>query len=361
MDEEAALRQARQAIDALDRELLRLLNARAAQAIEIGRIKRRGGATGMLYRAEREAEVLRRARDENPGPMGSEDVVRIVREVMSACLALEEPLRIAYLGPAGTYTHAAAIKHFGSAVHLLPQPGIDEVIREVEVRGAHFGVVPIENSLEGPVNQTHDALQASSLALCGEVVLPIQHQLLGLAAEPSGLRRVYAHSQALAQCRHWLDGHCPQAERIPASSNAEAARRVRDEADAAAIASRAAAELYGVPVMVPNIADRSDNTTRFLVVGEVAVARTGDDVTSLVFATPNRAGALCDVLRAFADGGISMSRIQSRPLRQGNWEYLFFVDILGHRDDPPVARALDALQGLTSQCRVLGSYPRAVT
>jgi chorismate mutase/prephenate dehydratase len=360
MDEEAALSQARQAIDAIDRELIRLLNARAAQAIEIGRIKRAGGATGALYRAEREAEVLRRARDGNPGPMGGVEVVRILREVMSACLALEEPLRVAYLGPAGTYTHAAAVKHFGSAVHLIPQPGIDEVIREVEVRGAHFGVVPIENSLEGPVNQTHDALQATPLAICGEVILPIQHQLLGLATDPARLQRVYAHAQALAQCRHWLDAHCPQVERIPASSNAEAARRICDEADAAAIASRAAAELYGVPVMVPNIADRSDNTTRFLVLGDVVVACTGDDVTSLVFATHNRAGALCDVLRTFAEGGISLSRIQSRPLRQGNWDYLFFVDIVGHRTDPVVARALDALHGLTSHHRILGSYPRAV-
>lgn len=360
MREEDALRAVRAEIDAIDAELLRLVNARARCAIEVGRIKRAGGATTSLYRAEREAAVLRRVRDTNPGPLPSVDAVRIVREIMSACLALEEPPTVAYFGPAGTYTHAAAQKHFGSAVHLLPHPGIDDVVREVEAGGVQFGVVPIENSLEGPVNLSHDLLYASSLVVCGEVVLAIHHQLLTNARHPSEIKRVYAHSQALAQCRHWLDGHCPQAERVAASSNAEAARLVSHEPDAAAIAGSIAADLYGLPVLAANIEDRADNTTRFLVLGREAIAPTGDDVTSLVFSTQNRAGALCDALRAFADAKISMSRLQSRPLRQGSWDYLFFVDIAGHQQDPQVAAALDALRDATSMCRILGSYPRAV-
>lgn len=361
MREEDALKAARAEIDAIDAELLRLINARARCAIEIGRIKRAGGATTSLYRAEREAAVLRRVRDNNPGPLPADDAVRIVREIMSTCLALEQPLSVAYFGPAGTYTHAAAHKHFGSAVNFIARPGIDDVVREVETGGAQFGVVPIENSLEGPVNLSHDLLYASNLTVCGEVVLAIHHQLLSNAQHTGELQRVYAHSQALAQCRHWLDSHCPQAERIAASSNAEAARLVADEPAAAAIAGTIAAELYRLPVLAANIEDRADNTTRFLVLGAHAVAPTGDDVTSLVFSTQNRAGALCDALRAFADAKISMSRLQSRPLRQGTWDYLFFVDIAGHQQDPQVAAALDALRQSTSMCRILGSYPRAVS
>jgi chorismate mutase/prephenate dehydratase len=360
MREEDALKATRAEIDAIDGELLRLINARARCAIEIGRIKRGGSASTMLYRAEREAEVLRGVRDRNPGPLPAEDAVRIVREIMSACLALEQPLGVAYFGPAGTYTHAAAQKHFGSAVNFLPVPGIDDVVREVEARGVQFGVVPIENSLEGPINLSHDLLYGSTLTVCGEVVLAIHHQLLSHAPHMAGVKRVYAHSQALAQCRHWLDSHCPQAERIAASSNAEAARLVVNEPDAAAIAGTIAASLYNLPVLAVNIEDRADNTTRFLVLGTDPVPATGDDVTSLVFSTPNRAGALCDALRAFANAKISMSRLQSRPLRQGTWDYLFFVDIAGHQTDPHVAAALEVLGDCTSTCRILGSYPRAV-
>jgi len=360
MREEDALKATRDEIDAITAELLRLLNARARCAIEIGRLKRVGGATTSLYRAEREAEVLRWVRDNNSGPLSADDAVRIVREIMSICLALEQPLGVAYFGPAGTYTHAAAQKHFGSAVNFVPLPGIDDVLREVATGGAQFGVVPIENSLEGPINLSHDLLYASNLEVCGEIVLAIHHQLLSTARDPRELKRVYAHSQALAQCRHWLDSHCPQAERIAASSNAEAARVVADEPATAAIAGVIAGQLYQLPVLAANIEDRADNTTRFLVLGTEVVPPTGDDVTSLVFSTPNRAGALCDALRAFSDARISMSRLQSRPLRQGSWDYLFFVDIAGHQQDPHVAAALQELRGKTSTCRILGSYPRAV-
>lgn len=360
MREEEMLNATRAEIDAIDLELVRLINARARCAIEVGRIKRAAGSSTMLYRAEREAEVLRRVRDTNPGPLPSHDAVRIVREVMSACLALEQPLAVAYLGPAGTYSHAAAEKHFGKAVNFLPVTSFDDVVRQVENQNAQFGVMPIENSLEGPINQSHDLLHASTLTVCGEVVLAVHHQLLSSAATIPSLKRVYAHSQALAQCRRWLDSHCAQAERIALSSNAEAARRVVNEPDAAAIAGITAAQLYQLPILAANIEDQADNTTRFLILGHEPVPATGDDVTSLVFSTHNRAGALCEVLQAFAKSNISMSRIQSRPLRQGTWEYLFFVDIVGHHLDPHVAAALAELRHHTSMCRILGSYPRAV-
>lgn len=360
MREEDALREARNRIDGIDRELLRLISERARCAVEIGRLKRAGGAATMLYRPEREAEVLRRIRDENPGPLRKEDAVRIVREIMSACLSLEAPLCVAFLGPEATYTHAAALKHFGGAAQFQPVPGIDDIVRAVETGQAHFGVLPIENSLEGPVNQSHDALQASSLTLCGEIILPVRHQLLTHAKALADISKVHAHAQALAQCRRWLDAHCPTAERVATSSNAEAARHAQTHPDTAAIAGTIAANHYALPVLAANIEDQADNTTRFLVLGKDAVGPTGDDVTSLVFGTPNKAGALCEVLQAFARSGISMSRIQSRPLRRGTWEYLFFVDIAGHRADAKVAAALDEIVQHTSVCRVLGSYPRAV-
>ncbi len=360
MDEEQALKAIRGEIDELTDDLVRVLNARAQCAIEVGKIKRATGATAMLYRADREADVLRRVRDFNPGPLSAETVVRIVREVMSACLALEQPLAVAYFGPAGTYTHAAAQKHFGSAAQFRPLPEIDDVIREVETDCAAFGVVPIENSLEGPINVSHDLLHASTLIVCGEVSLPIHHQLLSVAPKIADIRQVYAHSQALAQCRHWLDSHCSQANRIAASSNAEAARLVADKPDAAALAGTIAAELYHLPILASNIEDRADNTTRFLVLGKVPVPPTGDDLTTLVFSTHNRAGALSHALQALASAEISMSRLQSRPMRQGNWDYLFFVDLLGHQQDPHVAAALQELRNRTATFRILGSYPRAV-
>jgi chorismate mutase/prephenate dehydratase len=360
MSEDDALKAVRAQIDQIDRELIRLVNERARCALEVGRIKREGGAAGALYRPEREAEVLRGVRAQNPGPLHADDAARIMREIMSACLALEQPLRVAYLGPAGTYTHAAALKHFGGAVTLLPATGTDEIIHQVEAGSADFGVLPLENSLEGPVNQTHDAVFTSRLNVTGECVLRIQHQLLTHAQRLADIKRVYAHSQGLAQCRRWLAANCPQAEAIAVSSNAEAARRVTTEVDSAAIASRAAAELYALPIAAQNIEDQADNTTRFWVVGHTKVPRSGDDLTSLAFCTPNKVGALRDALTAFAAAEISMTRLLSRPLRQGAWEYVFFVDILGHADDPKVTAALTQLTAATSMCRVLGTYPRAV-
>lgn len=360
MAEDDSLKAVRAEIDAIDRELLTLINERAKRALDVGRIKRESGATTDLYRPEREAQVLRRVRDTNPGPLATDEAVRLFRELMSSCLALEQPLAVAYLGPAGTYTHSATLKHFGGAVRLAPVATIEDVVRSVAAESTDFGVVPVENSLEGPINQTLDCLNESSLMICGEVVLPVHHQLLSHAPTLKSVARVYAHAQALAQCRRWLDASCPDAERIAQSSNAEAARRVTSERDAAAIAGEYAAALYELPILARNIEDYPENTTRFVVLGRDAPPPSGDDLTTLLFSMPNKPGALYEILQALAQANISMTRIESRPMRKGTWEYVFFVDIEGHRDDPPVAGALAQIAARTAWLRVLGSYPRAV-
>jgi chorismate mutase/prephenate dehydratase len=283
-----------------------------------------------------------------------------MREIMSACLALEHPLRVAYLGPDGTYTHLAALKHFGGSINGAPVASIEEVMREVESGGASYGVVPVENSLEGGVTQTLDALRESSLKLSGEIVLAIHHQLLSRAESLTDITHVFAHSQALAQCRRWLATHLPHAECVPVASNAEGARRAHADAKAAAIAGEVAAEIYATPILRRNIEDDVGNTTRFVVVGRDVVPASGADVTSIMFTTPNRPGALHEVLSVLADAGISMTRIESRPLREAAWDYVFFVDLDGHIDTPIVADALAELERRTSRLKILGSYPRAV-
>lgn len=360
MTEAERLAVVRGRIDEIDRELLRLFNARAALAVEIGRIKREADVNPDLYRPEREAQVLRRIRATNPGPLPDADAVRLVREVMSACLALEQPLKAAYFGPAGTFTHSAALKHFGGAVTLEPVPSIEEVVRAVASGACAYGVVPVENSLEGPINETLDCLAETDLKVCGEVILNVHHQLLTHCQTLGAVARVYAHPQALAQCRHWLDANLPGIERIALSSNAEAARRVTTETGGAAIAGSNAAMLYGLPALKANIEDHPDNTTRFLVLGRRSPGPSGEDLTSMLFSMPNRPGALYEILQGFAEASISMTRIESRPMRKGTWEYLFFVDIEGHAEDPSVAAALERVAARAAWLRVLGSYPRAV-
>jgi len=362
MKEAEGLEALRARIDALDLQLLELLNARARLAQAVGQAKQAHGDGDACYRAEREAQVLRALRARNPGPLGDEAVLRLFREVMSACLALEQPLRVAYLGPAGTFTQAATQKHFGHAVVSVALGAIDEVFREVESGGGAFGVVPVENSIEGVVNHTLDRFVESPLRICGEVELRIHHHLLVApdSGDPGAVQRVYAHQQALAQCRRWLDRNLLNAERVDTSSNAEAARRVRGEPGAAAIAAESAAEIYGLEILARNVEDDPGNTTRFLVIGAQPVPASGDDKTSVLFATGNRPGALFHALGAFAEHGINMTRIESRPSRRGTWDYYFYSDLDGHVDDEPVARALAELQRRTSMFKLLGSYPRAV-
>lgn len=353
------LEQLRQQIDTVDGELLALISRRAALARAVAEVKGAPGAVG-YYRPEREAQVLRRIIERNPGPLADEEIARLFRELMSACLALEQPLAIAYLGPEGTYTQAAALKHFGHSVTTQPYVSIAEVFREVEAGECHYGVVPVENSIEGVIHHTLDSFMQSPLKICGEVELRIRHNLLSKCADLQAIERVYAHQQALGQCRHWLDRNLLKAERIAVSSNAEAARMAAAEPASAAIAGEAAAELYDLAALATGIEDDPTNTTRFLVIGHQSAGVSGDDKTTLLFSTSNKPGSLYQVLGAFAEGGVSMSRIESRPSRRGMWDYLFFVDLEGHIEDAKVAEALRRLGERAAMVKLLGSYPRAV-
>jgi chorismate mutase / prephenate dehydratase len=347
-------------IDEVDAELLHMITARAQLAKEVAAAKGNDHEPHAYYRPEREAQVLRKIISKNKGPLSDEEMARLFREIMSACLALQQPLNVAFLGPEGTFTHASVHKHFGSSVQALPMGTIDEVFREVEAGACHYGVVPVENSIEGVVNHTLDMFVNSPLKICGEVELRIHHHLLGKNVTPREITRVFAHEQALAQCRRWLNSHLAHAERVAFASNAEAARRAAGEPAAAAIAGDAAATIYGLEHLVRNIEDEADNTTRFIVIGHQSVPPSGDDKTSLIFSAPNRPGALYHLLASFAEYGISMMRIESRPSRRGMWEYFFFVDIEGHLRDEVVAQALKALRQRAAMLKLLGSYPRAV-
>lgn len=358
--DDARLQAIRARIDALDEQIQQLISERAELAQEVARSKiASAGEAAVFYRPEREAQVLRRVIERNKGPLPSDEMARLFREIMSACLALEQPLRVAYLGPEGTFTQAAALKHFGHSVKALPLPAIDEVFREVEAGTADYGVVPVENSTGGAVSHTLDRLIDSSLRVSGEVTLRVQQQLMGRTASLAEVARVYSHGQSLMQCRRWLDTHLPRAERTEVSSNAEAARRAADEPGAAAIAGALAAEIYRLPILASNIEDNPSNTTRFLILGRRDAAPSGDDKTSLLVAARNQPGALHRLLSPLAEHGVSMTRIESRPARQGMWEYVFFLDLEGHAEDAPVAAALETLRSESSMCKVLGSYPKA--
>lgn len=352
----------REHIDEIDARLHALLNERARLAQQVGISKTRDGKAVDFYRPEREAQVLRSALKRNRGPLRDEEIARLFREIMSACLAQQEPLKVAFLGPEGTFTQAAVYKQFGSSVRALPLSTIDEVFHEVEAGVADFGVIPIENSTEGTVNHTLDMFLTSPLKICGEVEMRIHHHLIGRVTRLPDVKRVCAHPQALAQCRGWLDEHMPDVERVPVSSNAEGARRARDERGTAAIAARAAAEIYGLKLLANDIEDRPDNTTRFLVVGRKLFTASGVDKTTLLFSgsATETAGQLFKLLEPLAQHKVNMTQIQSRPSRKRNWDYVFFIDIEGHISDQPVADALAALERQASLFKVLGSYPRAV-
>ena len=360
MDDEGKLRQIRDRIDALDDGILDLISERAALAQEVARIKLAENPDTHFYRPEREAAILRRIKERNSGPLDDEEVARLFREIMSACLALEKPLDIAFLGPEGTFTQAAALKHFGHSVLTTPLAAIPDVFREVEAGSCDYGVVPVENSSEGVVSHTLDMFLNSPLKICGEVVLRIHHNLLGKGGDWHKARVIHGHQQSLGQCRRWLDENLPHAEREPVGSNAEAARIARDNHDVVAIASSEAALRYGLDVLAANIEDEPGNTTRFLIIGSQDAAPSGNDKTSLLLSTRNVAGGLHRLLEPLANHGISMTRIESRPSRRGIWDYVFFVDVLGHQQDPGMSEALDALRGEALVCKVLGSYPRAV-
>jgi chorismate mutase/prephenate dehydratase len=352
------LEKLRRRIDSLDEQIQRLVSERAACAQQIAEAKRRADGRVMFYRPEREVEVLRLVRERNQGPLSDDQMMRLFREIMSTCLALQQPLSIAYLGPEGTYTQEAALKHFGHSVSLRPLAAIDEIFRDVEAGSADFGVVPVENSTEGAINHTLDMFIRSPLKICGDVEMPIHHQLLSRVPETGAIQKVCAHQQALAQCREWLDANLPHPERVAVSSNAEAARIARDDTSIAAIASDAAAEMYGLNILASNIEDDPNNTTRFLVIGRYRPGPSGSDKTSLMFTVHNRAGALYSLLEPIARHAVSMTKIESRPSRVNKWEYVFFVDVEGHIEDDNVAAAVKELNETASALTVLGSYPR---
>lgn len=362
MSDNSVLKDFRARIDALDANLLELINARARIAEEIALIKTDQAAVD-FYRPEREAQVLRKIIGKNSGPLSKQAVACIFRELMSACLALEQKLNVAYLGPEGTFTHTAALKYFGHLVELTAMGSIDQVFREVASdTNCQYGIVPIENSIEGMVNHTLDMLIDSDLMICGEIELPIHHHLLSLEGSVQDVKQVFSHQQALAQCRDWLEGHLPHAELIPVDSSATGACLVREKKNAAAIASESASEFYELPILVRGIETQVNNTTRFLALGKKLIAPSQHDKTSLLFAVVNKIGALQEMLACFSDNGVSLTRIESRPARRSmdTWQYIFFVDIDGHIKEANVAAAVDKLGSCAAMIKLLGSYPCAV-
>jgi len=354
------LNEVRVRIDEVDKEIQTLLSRRAELALEVAKAKYTEEDNPTFYRPEREAEVLRQVMQRNQSPLSDKSVGLLFREIMSACLALQKPLTVAFLGPEGTFSQAAVTKQFGHAVEAIPMQTIDEVFREVEAEKCQYGVVPIENSTEGGVNQTLDCFVNSPLKICAEVALPIHHHLLSTESHLSDVKRIYSHQQSLAQCYSWLKMNLPMVERIAVNSNAEAAKRAASEKNTAAIAGKTAAEIYQLNVLVSRIEDNVNNTTRFAVLGQQDVPPTGKDKTSFLLATTNKPGSLFQVLKIFADKNINMTRIESRPSRQGMWEYVFFVDIDGHIQDNNINQAVSILKDYASLIKHLGSYPDAV-
>jgi len=348
-------------IDGIDRQIQELIAERAGWAHQVGKAKGPLKAAVDYYRPERESQVLRMVIDRNHGPLADEVLVRLFREIMSACLAQQEPLKVGYLGPEGTFSEQAVRKHFGHSAHGLPLVSIEEVFQEVEAKHADFGVVPVENSGQGTIQVTLDMFLTSNLKICGEVELRVRQYLLSRTGRIEDIERVYSHPQSFAQTKSWLRENLPKDEMIPVSSNAEAARRARNADDAAAIAGESAGHVYGLrKVIVSPIEDRSDNTTRFLVLGRQIFPSSGHDRTSVLVFIKDQPGALFNVLSPFARHGISMNRIESRPSHQAKWEYGFFIDLAGHIDDVPMKKALADLEKHAAQIKLLGSYPVAV-
>ncbi len=352
---DAGIAQHRDGIDRIDREIVRLVSERAAHAQAIGHLK--GGA--VAYRPEREAQVLAQVAAANPGPLSTEAVKRVFVEIMSACRALEQTIRVAYLGPAGTFSEMAVGQHFGQSVESDPCASIDAVFRSIECGGTHYAVVPVEISTEGAIGRTLDLLLTTPSVVCGEVVVRVHQNLMVKAGGAESIVKVYSHAQSLAQCHGWLNANLARAERIAVSSNAEAARVAAGEPGAAAIGPSIAADRYNLSILAAKIEDDPRNRTRFLVLGRQNTAPSGRDRTSLVMSAPNRPGAVHALIAPFAARGVSLTRIESRPARTGQWDYLFYIDIEGHEQDAAVGQALGELAKLAPYLKILGSYPTA--
>lgn len=343
-------------IDALDDQLLHLFNERATLAQDVGKMK----GSSVVYRPEREAQVLRRLTENNSGPLPAQVIAHLFGELISACRAQEELLSVACLGPKGTFSEEAVAKQFGAQAPSVMCASIDDVFRTVESGSVGYGVVPVENSTDGGVGRTMDLLLATPLKMCGEILLPVRQNILGKASTIEDIKRIYSHSQSLSQCNSWLTQKMPKVERIPVASNAEAARLAAGDDEAAAIAGRAAAEHYGLSILAAGIEDNPNNTTRFAVIAAQEVSASGKDKTSFVMSSQNRPGAMFDLLKPLAVHKVSMTRLESRPSRAGLWEYVFFVDVEGHQNDTPVQTALSEIRQNAGFVKVLGSYPVAV-
>ena len=361
-EEAAELAKLRDKIDEIDSNIGKLISARAQCAMDVAAVKEQFSDTSpVFYRPEREAQVLRKAMERNDGPLKDEEVARLFREIMSACLALENPIHVAYLGPEGTYTQEAALKHFGHSAVAVSKPTIGAVFREVASGSVHYGVVPVENSTEGVVTHTLDSFLESNVKICGEVVIAIHHHLLvSDVTHTQKISRIYSHAQSFAQCRNWLDTHYPNAERVSVSSNSEAAKRIKGEWNSAAIASEIAAELYDLNSLAASIEDQPDNSTRFLIIGREEVGASGKDKTSIVVSTKNEPGALYSLLEPFNRHGIDLTRVETRPSTSGTWNYIFFIDFSGHAASENVKSVLDELGEISAELKVLGSYPVGV-
>lgn len=355
MSTDHKLKPLREQIDSIDAQILDLLNRRARVAQEVGHVKAESNAP--VFRPEREAQVLRSVAERNPGPLNALDVQTIFRDIMSACRALEKRVTVAYLGPEGTFSEQAVYRQFGHAVEGMPCTSIDEVFRAVEAGTADFGVAPVENSSEGAINRTLDLLLQTTLSISGEVSIPVHHSMMTKTGTMDGVTRIFAHSQALAQCQAWLNQHYPHIERQAVASNAEAARIASEDGTVAAIAGEIAGEKYNLAIVNAHIQDDPHNRTRFAVIGRLHTTPSGKDQTSLVLAVPNKAGALYDLLAPLSRHGVSMTRFESRPARIGTWEYYFYVDVEGHVHEEKVKNALAELKQDAAFFKVLGSYP----
>ena len=362
--EEEELGKLRNSIDRIDQEILKLINERAECALRVAEVKQAATTDDeppVYYRPEREAQVLRNIAQQNPGPLSNEKVQQVYRQIMSACLALEEPLKVAYLGPEGTFTQLATLKQFGHAVAATPMVTLDDVFREVAAENCHYGVIPVENSSQGVVSHTLDNFLQTSVSICGEVELRIHHHLMTLdGLEEEKIEKIYSHEQTLGQCRRWLDGHFPKVPRIAASSNGEAARLAREEPGAAAIAGENAAALYGLSIVHKKIEDQSDNTTRFIVIGREDIGPSGNDKTSIMVSTHNQPGALYRVLEPFHRHSVMLTSIETRPSKTGRWSYVFFIDFEGHQEEEVIHKVLREIDADALEVKLLGSYPRAL-
>ncbi|MBI4431794.1 MAG: prephenate dehydratase [Candidatus Omnitrophica bacterium] len=347
----------REKIDKIDGEIIGLLNERTKYVLDIAQIKNREGRE--VYAPDREYEVYRKIDQVNKGPLKSDSLKSVYREIMSASLALEKPIKIAYLGPDATFTHMAALGKFGSSVSYQPCVTITEVFTEVEKQRAEYGVIPIENSTEGAVTHTLDMFMDSDLKICSEIIMPISHNVLTTSASLKDIKRLYSNPQVFGQCRGWIEAHLPRVELIDTASTAAAAARALKEDGSAAIASELAATIYGLNVLARGVEDSSSNVTRFLVICRTVPAPTGNDKTSVLISIKDRVGALYDMLDPIKNAKLNMTKIESRPSKKKAWEYFFFIDLEGHIADPHVKETIDSIESQVRFLKVLGSYPSA--